>query len=110
MGIWSYIVNKSKSSAVLVLLICLFSYFSYFAIRGDRGYLKYLYLQSKVAEAEQLQQTYHQRRMELDQKVKLLSSSSLDLDLLDERARTVLNVIGDDEFIIIDDEDEELTN
>ena len=31
---------------------------------------------------------------------------SLDLDLLDERARAVLNVIGDDEFIIIDEEDE----
>ena len=107
MGIWSYIVNKSKSSAVLVLLICLFSYF---AIRGDRGYLKYLYLQNKVAEAEQLQQTYQMRRDELNQKVKLLSSSSLDLDLLDERARAVLNVIGDDEFIIIDDEDEEPTN
>ena len=49
---------------------------------------------------------YDRKRKELDQKVKLLSSNSLDLDLLDERARAVLNVIGDDEFIIIDEEDE----
>ena len=107
MGIWAYIVKKSKSSAVLVLLILLSSYFSYFAIKGDRGYLKYLYLQHKVAEAEKLNANYDKRRAELEQKVNLLSSNSLDLDLLDERARAVLNVIGENEFILVD-EDEEL--
>ena len=106
MGIWAYIVKKSKSSAVLVLLILLSSYFSYFAVKGDRGYLKYLYLQNKVSEAEIMNANYDKRREELEQKVKLLSAGSLDLDLLDERARTVLNMIGDNEFIIIDEEDE----
>lgn len=110
MGIWAYIINKSKSSAVLVLLISLFSYFSYFAIKGDRGYLKYMYLQDKVADAERIKDNYDKRRAELEQKVSLLSPRSLDLDLLDERARVVLNVIGDNEFIIIDDEDDEPTN
>ncbi|MBR1825264.1 MAG: septum formation initiator family protein [Alphaproteobacteria bacterium] len=107
MGIWAYIVKKSKSSAVLVLLILLSSYFTYFAVKGDRGYLKYLYLQNKVSEAEKMNANYDKRREELEQKVKLLSTSSLDLDLLDERARAVLNMIGDNEFIIIDEEDDE---
>jgi len=89
MGIGTYIAKKSKSSAVLVLLILLSSYFSYFAIKGDRGYLKYLYLQNKVAEAEKMNSNYDKRRQELAQKVGLLSSNSLDLDLLDERARAV---------------------
>lgn len=106
MGIWSYVVNKSKSSAVIVGLMLLCAYFSYFAIRGDRGLFKYLYLQEKVAEAEKLSNSYDRKKDELEQKVKLLSSNSLDLDLLDERARAVLNVIGDNEFIIIDDEDD----
>ena len=105
MGIWSYIINKSKSSSVIVLLMLLFSYFSYFAIKGDRGVLKYMSLLDKVAEAEQINQTYETQRQEWEQKVKLLSSSSLDLDLLDERARTVLNVIGDNEFIILDEDE-----
>ena len=104
---WSYIVAKSKSSAVIVMLMLLSSYLSYFAIKGDRGFLKYLYLQNKVSEAEELNKNYDRQREELEQKVKLLSSSSLDLDLLDERARTVLNMIGDDEFIIIDEDDYE---
>ena len=104
MGFWSYIVAKCKSSGFIVLLMVLCSYFSYFAVKGDRGFLKYMYLQDKVAEAEKVNQSYDQQRQDLEQKVKLLSKSSLDLDLLDERARAVLNVIGNDEFIILDEE------
>ena len=107
MSVWSYIVEKSKSSAVIVCLMLLCAYFSYFAVRGDRGFIKYLYLQEKVAEAEKINNNYDQKRSELEQKVKLLSANSLDLDLLDERARAVLNVIGENEFIIIDDDNDE---
>ena len=35
--------------------------------------------------------------------MRLLSPDSLDLDLLDERARIVLNFVGDDEFVILDE-------
>ena len=104
MGFWSYIVAKCKSSGFIVRLMVLCSYFSYFAVKGDRGFLKYMYLQDKVAEAEKVNQSYDQQRQDWEQKVKLLSKSSLDLDLLDERARAVLNVIGNDEFIILDEE------
>ncbi len=104
MGLWSYIVAKCKSSGFIVLLMALCSYFSYFAIKGDRGFFKYVYLQEKVAEAEKVNESYDKQRQDWEQKVKLLSSSSLDLDLLDERARTVLNVIGNDEFIILDED------
>ena len=37
------------------------------------------------------------------EEVRLLSPDSLDLDLLDERARIVLNFVGDDEFVILDE-------
>lgn len=103
---WSYLLNKSKSSAVIVVLMFLCAYFSYFAVRGERGLLTYMSLQQKVAEAEKMNANYDRKREELEQKVNLLSSNSLDLDLLDERARAVLNVIGDNEFIIIDDEED----
>ena len=103
MGIISYIASKCKNSGFLVLLMLLFSYFSYFAIKGDRGFFKYMYLQEKVAEGEKMQADYDKQYAELEEKVKLLSPNSLDLDLLDERARTVLNVIGEDEFILLDE-------
>ena len=89
MGVLSYIANKCRNSGFLVLLMCLFSYFSYFAIKGDRGFFKYMYLQEKVAEGEKLQADYDKQYAELAEKVKLLSPNSLDLDLLDERARAV---------------------
>ena len=94
-----------------MLLMFLCTYFSYFAIKGERGLFKYFYLQDRIAEATKIQNSYEKQKEELTQKVKLISSASLDLDLLDERARAVLNVIGDDEFIIIDDAtDEDLAN
>lgn len=105
MGFFSYIIARCKSSGFIVLLIFLCTYFSYFAVKGDRGLLRYMYLQDKVVEAEKISENYSKQRQDLEQKVKLLSSSSLDLDLLDERARSVLNVIGDDEFIILDDDE-----
>lgn len=108
MGFWSYIVAKSKSSVVMVLLMFLCAYFSYFAIKGDRGLFRYFYLKDRIAEATKIQNNYDKQKAELEQKVKLISSSSLDLDLLDERARAVLNVIGDDEFIIIDDDSDDV--
>ncbi len=85
------------------MLMALFCYFTYFAVKGDRGFFKYMYLQDKVAEAEQINSNYDKQLEEWEQRVKLLSSASLDLDLLDERARTVLNMIGEDEFIILDE-------
>lgn len=108
MEIWSYITAKSKSSALMVLLMFLCLYFMYFGIKGDRGILKYQALQEQITAAEKLNRHYDEKRQALEEKVKLLSSSSLDLDMLDERARAVLNVIGDKEFIIIDEDDEEL--
>ena len=38
----------------------------------------------------------------LEQKVRLLSSNSLDLDMLEERTRVVLNYAADDEFVLLD--------
>ena len=89
-----------------MLFIFLCSYFTYFAVKGDRGLLKYIALQEQVQEAEKLNISYDNQRQELEQRVKLLSSGSLDLDLLDERARAVLNVIGEDEFIIVEDDED----
>lgn len=103
MEIWSYIVAKCKGSGFIVLLMALCCYFAYFAVKGDRGFFKYMYLMDKVAEAEQINDSYDKQRQDWEQRVKLLSSTSLDLDLLDERARTVLNMIGKDEFIILDE-------
>lgn len=64
--------------------------------------LRYLYLKKEISQAEVIAKQYNIQKTKLEDKVRLLSSSSLDLDLLEERARVVLNFVGNDEFIILD--------
>lgn len=103
MGIFLELQNKIKNSGLLLICILLFLYFSYHAVNGDRGFLKYVFLKKEISAAQKVADNYHHQKVKLEEKVKLLSSSSLDLDLLEERARVVLNFAGQDEFIILDD-------
>ena len=102
MGFLLDIQNRIKNSGLLIFCTLLSLYFIFHGISGERGLLKLLYLRNEISEAEQIANMYHQEKIKLEEKVKLLSSSSLDLDLLDERARVVLNLVGSDEFIILD--------
>lgn len=105
MGLFLELQSKLKNSSVLILFVLLFFYFSFHAISGDRGLFKYLYLQKEIVSAQSIADKYEYQKNKLEEKVKLLSSSSLDLDLLEERARVVLNFAADDEFVILDDKD-----
>ncbi|MDR1026322.1 MAG: septum formation initiator family protein [Lactobacillus sp.] len=106
MGIWFNFKNRLKNSGLLILAVFLFFYFSYFTINGDRGLLRYMYLSKEISQASAIAEQFNSQKSKLEEKVKLLSSSSLDLDLLEERARIVLNFVGDDEFVVLDSTDE----
>jgi cell division protein FtsB len=79
---------------------CLAGYFVYHAVQGDRGIIAWLKLnqQIKTAQAE-FTQTDAQKS-ELAQRVALLSNSSLDLDMLEERARVMLNFTHPNDLVI----------
>ena len=83
--------NRIKNSSFLLICIFLFFYFMYHAVNGERGFLKYMYLKKEIAQAEKIAASYHEQKVHLEDKVRLLSSSSLDLDMLEERARVVLD-------------------
>lgn len=90
-----------RSGFLLVFGICSF-YFVINAIRGDRGIFRYLYLKGKVAAASQDLARYEAKKKDLEKKVAMLSEQSLDLDYLEERARIVLNMVKDGEYVILD--------
>lgn len=102
MGLFLDLQHKLKSSGFLILCILLFFYFSFYTINGERGLLRYMYLSKEIVHAQKISDQYSSEKQKLEDKVRLLSSSSLDLDLLEERARVVLNFAGKDEFIILD--------
>ncbi len=102
MGILIEIQNRLRKSGVLIIFVILFFYFSFYTINGERGLRRYLHLQQELSYAEKIAEKYSKKKAELEAKVRLLSSDSLDLDMLDERTRVILNYANSDEFVIID--------
>ena len=96
--------NKLKAYGIWIIILGVLAYFVFFAINGDRGLFKYFYLKQEIATAKKSAAEYQKQKNSLEEKVKHLSNSSLDLDLLEERARIVLNLAADDEFVLLDEE------
>ena len=103
MGFWFEIKNMVRRSWFLILAVITIFYFGSYAIYGERGVRKYLYLRHEVEYAQNLANQYKNQKEQLNTEVKLLSPESLDLDLLDERVRVVLNFVEKDEFVILDE-------
>ena len=97
----SFYEKLKKSGVVLVFAIFSF-YFTINAVRGERGFFRYMYLKGKIEAAQEKRDHYASIKKDLEHKVAMLSENSLDLDYLEERARIVLNMVGDDEYVIID--------
>jgi len=97
--------SRLKSSGAIIILILLFFYFGFYAFYGERGFRKYLYLSKEVENARVLATQYRHEKKMIHNQVRLISPGSLDLDMLDERVRMVLNFVAEDEFIILDDDE-----
>ena len=80
-------------------IACTVAYFGYHAIQGERGLVTWLQLsyQAEQTRVELALSRAEERR--LAHRVALLRSDNLDPDMLDERARTVLNLASADEVV-----------
>ncbi len=77
------------------------AYFSYHMIQGNHGVIALLDLQSKVAAAETIRAKNNAEHSRLAQQVALLRPDNLDPDMLEERARIILNYAHPDEIVIV---------
>lgn len=80
-------------------------YFVFHVFHGDRGLMALVQLRQQVAQVETTAQTVAAERRYLESKVRLLHPASLDPDMLDERARLMLNYGHPDEIVILDPTD-----
>ncbi len=110
MGLFSELRLRARHIVGPVLGICAIGYFAFHAIRGERGLLSLRSLSQRVELAHLEYDIVKSRRMEMEKKVQLLHPDSLDPDMLDERARVMLNYGLEDEIIIIPDIDIILTD
>jgi cell division protein FtsB len=92
--------RRARHAVAPVLGIGIFGYFAFHAIEGDRGLFAYFRLKDQIVEAEQMQREVASIRAELEQRVSLLRPNHTDPDMLDERARQMLNLAQPDEVVI----------
>ena len=93
---------RSRARHVIgpVLAICAVAYFAYHAVQGERGLIALWHLNTRIEAARTALAETSLRRRVLERRVKLLGRSSLDPDMLDERARIMLNYASPDEIVI----------
>ena len=94
--------RRSRGAIVPVICAGMIGYFGYHMVEGDRGLKAYARLSAEIERAEAAYAGVSEERVKLERRVKLLRSSSLDLDMLDEQSRRVLGVVGPEDVVIVD--------
>jgi cell division protein FtsB len=101
MTVFRELRRRARQVAPQVLLASTLVYFGYHAVEGDRGVLARIRLEQDLAEARQVRATLGAERARLEHRVALLRPDGLDPDLLEERAREVLNLGYPDDLVIL---------
>jgi cell division protein FtsB len=83
-----------------VLGISLVIYFAYHLVEGDRGLLAWLRLSHELREAQATLAGVEAERAALEHRVDLMRPEHLDRDMLDERVRNQLNLVGPNDIVI----------
>ncbi|MBL4690485.1 MAG: septum formation initiator family protein [Rhodospirillales bacterium] len=94
---------RSRHVVGPLLGILAVGYFGFHVVNGDRGLLALLKIKQRVAAAKQTLETSRAERQSMERRVSLLEPGSLDPDMLEERARLMLNYGHVDDIVILDD-------
>jgi cell division protein FtsB len=78
------------------------AYFAYHTVEGDRGVQAYFRLQGEILDAEMRLARISSERTEMEHRVQLLRPDHLDPDMLEERARIMLNMGREGEVVVFD--------
>ena len=97
-------LRASRRMLPTLIGACAVVYFGYHAVQGERGVMTLMSLERQVAQAEVELAAVAAERDALERNVALMRPTSLDRDMLEERARVVLNYARPDEIVIMRDE------
>ena len=90
----------SKLALPVAALACL-GYFVYHAFHGEYGIFARQRLEGEVLSLSAELAALKAERQRLDRRIALLKPSSLDPDMIEERARASLNMAHPDEIVIL---------
>ncbi len=93
--------RRARHAIGPVLGILVVTYFGYHAVEGDRGLLAWRRMGAEIALAETRLGSISKERQTLEHRVSLLRPDNLDPDMLEERARAILNFSRSDEVVVM---------
>lgn len=102
MAVWREIKRRARDVIGPVLGFCIVGYFAYHSVEGDRGLTAFVRLSERLGEARTQLAELQAERQAIERRVRLLRTDNLDPDMLDERARQILNYSRPDEIVIFD--------
>ncbi len=86
------ISNTKKTLIKMSVIAVVLAYLCYHAVSGDSGVVAYVCLKKQVMEKQEELDAKKEEFKILERNVRLLSDKTLDLDLLEERCRTINNL------------------
>jgi len=101
-GLGDVFMKATRRIVGQAIFLGLVVYFGFYAVSGDRGLSRWSELRADIAQAEKTLAETRQTRLALERRAARLRDESLDLDLLSERARIVLNYSHPNDIIVMD--------
>lgn len=96
-------MRLQKFDATVTLVCCaLLAFLGWHASKGPRGFAYADRLAAETAKLEEQRKAVAQDRARLESRVVLLRPDSIDPDMLDEQARTVLLAARDNELVVLE--------
>jgi cell division protein FtsB len=93
--------RRARHAALPLLCAMAIGYFGYHAVQGERGLASWLRLTHEVERANVELAAIQREKQTIERRVALLTPTSLDRDMLDERARLVLGRARADEIVFL---------
>ncbi len=92
--------RRLRAAVPPLIFLSLTGYFGWSATQGERGLQSYVLRQKQLVEAEGQLAAATAERDDWQRKVASLSSAHLDADMLDERARSLLNLADPTDIVV----------
>lgn len=102
MGLFQEMRARARYVIGPVLGVCAVGYFAFHVVHGDRGLIAWWDIKQRVVAAKQTLAVAHAERETLERRVRLMNPGSLDSDMLEERARLMLNYGYPNDIIILE--------
>lgn len=100
---WTRQHKQRNTGRLIIPALCavFVSYFGYHAYHGEFGITSRYRLQAETADLQTQLDAVRERRIKLERRVQLMHDGTIEKDMLDEQARSALNLSRADEITIM---------